>query len=602
MDEVEKKCIIGTGIDAKKELAVRTVIKSSVYALAILGGIFIILLLVLIGLLRQNGAVIKDIPADAVLEVNFDAVFDETRGDNLWDEINGNRSVSFSELNAVIRQAAEDSRISVLYGRVNNSSLGLAQIQELRQAVMSFRAAGKRAILFSPGFGGLGNGTSEYYLAAAFDEIIMQPQSEAGITGIGIEVPFLRGLLDKLGISPEFYARYEYKTAMAPLIDKAMTRPFREELERLGSSFYNQIAADIAVNRNLSVQQVKNLVNRAPLSAEDALNAGLIDKMAFRQEAEAFWPEEQIIKTADYAAHLKNGKKRAPAVAVLTVSGVISDGRSGRSSLQGDLTAGAETIIEQLEEITEDENVKAVVLRIDSPGGSFGASDEIRNGLAKLKKDRKIPLIVSMGNYAASGGYFIALPADKIFAEPATVTGSIGVLGGKLVLSGLWKKLGVDWELIKYGENSGMLSSNQNFTQREKANFNKSLDRIYEDFTLKVSQARNITPGRMDKLARGRIWTGAEAVENGLADDNGGLSEAITAAMKAAGLKEGEKIRKIYYPKPKSLQEKLEDLLGSGPQAAVNRLQSDLGLDNDSLIMLKRLQYDLMMAPVKLYF
>lgn len=584
----------------KKKLAVRILIKSLVYAFAIFGILFILLLLVILGLLRQEPGRATTIPRQTVLKINFDEAYREVRSDNLLTEISEVSPLSFYDLVKAINLAAIDDRVKVLVGRVGNSPLGLAQIQELRQAVATFRSKGKKAYIFSAGFGSFGGGTSEYYLASAFDEIWMQPNTDLGLTGIAMEVPFFRKLLDKVGIKPEFYARHEYKNAMASVLDERMSEPFRQEMLRLGGMILAQTVSDISAARGLSEEDVNRLINRAPLFAAEALEAKLIDRIGYEPE---LFDEIQktvsgeVVEISDYASVIRDGRKGLPKVAVLVADGVINEGKSIDNPLQGEATVGAATVTEQLNEIARDKNVKALLLRVNSPGGSYAASNEIWYALNKLKKERQMPVVVSMGNYAASGGYFIALPGDKIIAEPSTITGSIGVLGGKMVLNGLWQKLDINWEALRFGSNAGILSMNTGFSESEKDIFNKSLDNVYEDFTLKVSQARKIDAAKMDELARGRIWTGSGALKNGLIDDIGGFNKALGIAKELAGIKQEDKFTIAYYPKQKTLQEKISEVLGTAPMVAAKKVKADLGLDIESLTVLKRMQYDAVLLP-----
>lgn len=584
----------------KKKLAVRILIKSLVYAFAIFGILFILLLLVILGLLRQEPGRATTIPRQTVLKINFDEAYREVRSDNLLTEISEVSPLSFYDLVKAINLAAIDDRVKVLVGRVGNSPLGLAQIQELRQAVATFRSKGKKAYIFSAGFGSFGGGTSEYYLASAFDEIWMQPNTDLGLTGIAMEVPFFRKLLDKVGIKPEFYARHEYKNAMASVLDERMSEPFRQEMLRLGGTILAQTVSDISAARGLSEEDVNRLINRAPLFAAEALEAKLIDRIGYEPE---LFDEIQktvsgeVVEISDYASVIRDGRKGLPKVAVLVADGVINEGKSIDNPLQGEATVGAATVTEQLNEIARDKNVKALLLRVNSPGGSYAASNEIWYALNKLKKERQMPVVVSMGNYAASGGYFIALPGDKIIAEPSTITGSIGVLGGKMVLNGLWQKLDINWEALRFGNNAGILSMNTGFSESEKDIFNKSLDNVYEDFTLKVSQARKIDAAKMDELARGRIWTGSGALKNGLIDDIGGFNKALGTAKELAGIKPEDKFTIAYYPKQKTLQEKISEVLDTAPMVAAKKVKADLGLDIESLTVLKRMQYDAVLLP-----
>lgn len=589
----------------KKILAARILLKSLIYSFAIFGILFILLLIVVISMLKPQSAQIIPVPDQAVLSINFDDNYSETRSDDLLAEVTGVRSQTFLDLIKAINIAAGDDRIKAISATVSNTGLGLAQIQDLRDAVFQFRKSGKKAYLFSGSFGSFGQGTRAYYLATAFDEIWMQPNAEAGITGLALEVPFFKKVLDKIGVTPEFYQRYEYKTAMASLTEEKMSDAYRSELNRLGKDIFGRIVSDIASARKTDEQKVVRLINQAPLSAKEALEAGLIDRIGFRQdltdELKAATGAEYV-DVMSYAASLKSFGKSVPAVAFMTIDGVIAEGPSYRSPVRDEAITGADTVLADIEQIVEDDGVKALVLRINSPGGSYGASNEIWYALKQLKLQKKIPIVVSMGDYAASGGYFVALSGDYIMVEPSTITGSIGVLGGKMVLEGLWKKLGVSWERISFGENAGILSSNQKFSKSEKNIFNKSLDRVYEDFTLKVSEARKINLKEMDKLARGRVWTGEGAVENGLADGLGGIEAAVAKAQELAEMKPGEKFRLVYYPREKSFQEKIQLLINSGKGIYVKRMLSEAGIETETYEGLRRLRFDAVLPPLKIVF
>lgn len=583
-----------------KKAAVKILLKSVVYAFAIFGILFILLLFAVLGLLRQEAAPAV-VPGKAVLSIDFDRHYPEVRQDTLLTEISESTPYAFHDLIRALNTAGDDVRVKAVVGQVSVSDLGLAQIQELRQAVARLRAKGKKTYIFGSGFGSLGGGTAEYYLATAFDEIGMQPGSEAGITGIGIEVPFLKNLLAKIGVEAEFYSRYEYKTAAVSMTDAKMPKAFRENLQDLGDSLFGQITEDIAAARQIDGQKVKQLIDAAPLSAEDALQNKLIDKIVYKQDWLAAITNAAGAELCDidtYIAAQREATGRNQTVVVVVAEGAISEGKSTDNPLSSEAVIGAETFVAQLEEIAENTQVKAVVLRINSPGGSYNASNTIWNAIRRLREERNIPVVVSMGNYAASGGYFMALAADKIVAEPGTITGSIGVLGGKMVLSGLWQKLDVNWQGLNWGENAAILSSNHSFSDKEKELFNKSLDRTYEDFTLKVSQAQNLSLHEVNKLARGRVWSGAAALKLKLVDALGGVDEALAAAKELSGIKAEEKINIVYYPKPKTLQEKISEVLGAAPLVTATKLKNQLGLDIQSLNMLKQLQYDAVMLPM----
>lgn len=599
MDKIEAP-FPALGKKRKKALAARILLKSVVYSFAIFGLLFILLLFIVLGMLKQSGGVIKAVPENAVMVIDFDDHYPEMRSDDLLSEFSEIQPMSFYDLIKTINLAALDPQVKAIIGSVSQSNLGMAQIQDLRSSIETFRRSGKKAYLYSTGFGSFGRGTKEYYLATAFDEIWMQPNTEIGITGVGIEVPFMKGLLDKVGITPEFYARHEYKNAAASLLSKEFSPQFKSEMEKLGGGLFEQMIDDIVLARSVEKTELIKAVNNAPLFAETALDNKLIDKVAYKPDLIELVMNEtdgEMINVLDYAMNIDEGHRNMPTIALMVIDGVISEGKSASNPLQGDAVAGADTIVEQLDEIAKDDKVKALVLRINSPGGSYTASNEIWYAVNRLKSKQNIPVVISMGDYAASGGYFTALAGDYIIAEPSTITGSIGVLGGKIVLSGLWKKLDVNWGELKFGDNAGILSSNHPFSAEEKKIFNRSLDNIYADFTAKVAEARHFDAAEIDKLARGRIWLGKKAVEKGLIDELGGINEAVAKAKDLGGIAPKTRFNITYYPKKKTFQEKLAQMLSGGPKISVNKVVNDLGFDSKEINMLKRMEYNTVLPP-----
>ncbi len=589
----------------RKILAAKILAKSLVYAFAIFGILFILLLLVVLGILKQDVASSSIVPEKTILTIDLNKDYPEVIGDDLISELAEVKSSSFFDLIKSINIAALDNRVVALVANINDSSLGLAQIQEVRQAIERFKSTGKKAYVYSTGFGSIGGGTSEYYLATAFDEIWMQPNTDLGITGLNIEVPFFKGIFDKIGITPEFYTRYEYKNAVSSLINKGFTKEFKAETQRLGNSIFQEMTQEISKSRNISKKEIIKSINKAPLFAEEALKAKLIDKIAYKPEL-----IEKLIKLTggkmlditDYSLNFSTGSRKLPTIAFMVLDGVIAQGESLGNSMGGDAIIGADSVVEQLDEIMRNKNVKALVLRINSPGGSYTASNEIWYAVKRVKEKSNIPVIISQSNYAASGGYFVSIAGDYIFAEPSTITGSIGVLGGKMVLSGLWKKLDINWGEVKFGDNAGILSVNHKFSEAERKVFNKSLDNIYKDFTSKVSKARNISIKDLDKLARGRVWSGIDAQKVGLIDGIGGIDEAISMAKEKGGIAHKTKFEIAYYPKKKSLSEKLSQLISGGPKVSVNKVMNDLGIETKDINMLKRMKHDAVLPPFKMSY
>ena len=584
----------------------RILSKAVVIALAILGVIFILLAISIIGWLKADTNLVVNEPLsdNAILTVNFDKPLPEYYENNILSPFPQEAQLSFYDMIKTLNIAATDERIKALSAEVNLSSLGAAQIQELRRTIKYFRSKGKKAYIYSSGMGSFGGGTSEYYLASAFDEIWMQPNTEIGITGVSIEVPFLRVVLDKIGVTPEFYARYEYKNAMSSLLDKTLSPQYKSEITKLGRAVYVQMVQGIAKDRNISTDKLMKLVDRAPIIAEEGVKEKLIDKIAFKSdylvEIKKQHNNADLYPLVNYVHQVKDMRGKLPQIALLILDGEIMKGQDGNVNLwQNGIISDVYTL-KQLEEIAKLPDIKGLIVRINSPGGSYNASAEIWHAINSLKKKKNIPVVVSMGDTAASGGYFIALAGDYILAEPLTLTGSIGVLGGKLVLENLWKKLGINWDGLKFGENAGILSTNRKFSVSEKDAFNRSLDNVYKDFTSKVAEARNISLQDLNKLARGRIWDGVSAVQNKLVDANGGIGEALVKIGELIGADKNSNYRIVTFPRAKTLAEKINEFLNASPSVSLQSLAEESGLPWQDFQILHRLQYDAVMWPIKI--
>ena len=465
-----------------------------------------------------------------------------------------------------LRRAAGDDRVRVLVVKVGGSRIGLAMVQELRAAIGDFRRSGKLAVAWAESFGDFVRGNVPYYLATGFDRIYLQPSGTLGLTGVAVEQVFLHGALEKLGIDFESAKRYEYKSAPDQLTESGFTGPAREAAARLAESVTEQLAGAVAAGRGLSVEQVTSLLQRGPFLAPQALAEGLVDGLMYRDEVydqvrKQAGPDATLLylqryqrtqSFSDLPRRLGNSVQGiAPGqherfVATIYAHGTIRHGRSGRGG-PGGSGMGSDTVAAALRAVGADDGARAVVLRVNSPGGSYTASDVIWREVVKLRAAGK-PVIVSMGDVAASGGYFISAPADVIVAQPATITGSIGVILGKPVLQELFERVGVSTDLVADGAaNATMFSSSRPFSDADWSRINEWLDVIYADFTEKVASGRRMDVGRVHELARGRVWTGADAVANGLADQTGGMREAIAVARLRAGLPDDAPVRS--YPR-----------------------------------------------------
>ncbi|MGW1340020.1 signal peptide peptidase SppA [Kribbella sp. NPDC002412] len=451
------------------------------------------------------------------------------------------------ELVAALRKGARDDNVVGLVAHVGGHRLSLAQVQDLREAVADFRTSGKAAVAWTESFGETGHGTVPYYLATAFDEIWLQPSGDLAITGISVQAVFVRGALDKAGVIPQFGKRREYKTAADTFTEKEMTEPAREMASRLAESAYEQIVEGIAVRRRLDAARVRELVNTAPLPAQTGLEVGLIDRLGYRSdvydelrkglgETTRLLAERYIRRGPRTLQDLRKQLPwpQKPVVAVVRISGGITVGRNSNSPLGGP-GSGSDTVGAALRAVADDEKVRAVVLRVDSPGGSYVASDAIRNEVLRLRSTGR-PVIASMGSVAASGGYFVSMPADVIVAQPGTITGSIGVLSGKGVVRDALGRIGISQEAVSEGDNARMYSAQEEFTDEQWARLEETLDRIYKDFVAKAAQDRGLPEQQLEGLARGRVWTGADAHSRKLVDELGGFQHALTIACNRAGL------------------------------------------------------------------
>ena len=453
-------------------------------------------------------------------------------------------------LRAVLRtlhEAGDDPRVVGLIAKVGGSVIPLAIAQELRAGVRAFAATGKPTVAWSESFGESSTGTVPYYLATGFSEIWLQPSGELGLVGLMTEVTFLRGALDKLGIEPQLDKRHEYKNAADRIMRKEFTPEHREAVDRLVESAWDDVVAGIAEARGLTIDQVRALADRAPLSVTKAIDGGLIDHEGYRDEvysavrrtvggdvrllfASRWSPRPPL---PERVAKLATSRNQS-VVALVEGHGAIVTGRSRRSPVDGQ-QMGSDSIAAAFRAARNDDKVRAVVFRVDSPGGSYVASDTIWREVGLTRAAGK-PVVVSMGTVAGSGGYFVSIPADVIVAQPTTLTGSIGVFGGKPVTTGLMEKVGLSTGAVARGAHSRIFSGRIGYTDDERALLAEWLDDVYAVFVGKVAEGRGMTREAVHEVAKGRVWTGSDAVRNGLVDTLGGLRDATAIARERAGL------------------------------------------------------------------
>jgi protease IV len=467
------------------------------------------------------------------------------------------RKIRLPDIIEGLRRARQDDRVRALVVKVGGGRIGLARMQEIRAAVTAFRESAKLTVAWSESFGEFTHGNVPYYLATAFDRIYLQPSGSLGLTGVTVEQLFLHDALAKIGVDFQSGKRYEYKAAADNLTERGFTGPVREENERLAVSIVEQITAAIAERRGKTAEQARALLDRGPFLAEDALAEGLVDVLGYRDEVYADVRKEagagailQYVARYQRAHALVQRARKLPNprdrfVAVIYASGPIKQGRSNRSPVGGG-AMGSDTVAAALRSATSDDRVRAVLLRVNSPGGSAVASDTIWREVVRTRAAGK-PVVVSMSDVAASGGYYISMAADVIVAQPGTLTGSIGVIMGKPVLEEAFGRVGITTDSVSVGRGATMLAATHPFSEDEWQRINTWLDAIYRDFTEKAAAGRRMTVEQMHQVARGRVWTGADAAQNGLVDELGGMAAAADIARRRAGLPAGAPLR--VYPR-----------------------------------------------------
>ena len=529
------------------------------------------------------------VPNGCVLEFSLRSVPPETTGfDPLAIITGGGRPLALREAVAALHRAADDPRVAGLIARVQLEASPAAAVQELREAIAAFSAV-KPSLAWAETY----PGTLSYYLASAFGEVWMQPSGTVGLIGFASNATFLRDALHKAGIEAEFVAKGEYKSAANLFTEGGFTDSHREAVTRMLESLQGQVWQAIGESRNIDPGALDALADRAPLLRDEAVASGLLDRIGFRDEAHARIAElvgvEDVsqesgsedkpprLNLTRYAGSSRPrlatpvpsvpGRKPKPTFAIVTLEGPIVNGRGGPQFLPiGNSSAGGDTIAAALREAAADDSVSAIVLRVNSPGGSVTASETIWREVTRAR-DRGKPVVVSMGSVAASGGYYVAMAADAIVANPATITGSIGVITGKLVVRDLKERLGVASDAVRTNANADAWSIDTPFTPEQRAHREAEADLFYADFVERVAQGRNLTTEAVDAVARGRIWTGADALDRGLVDELGGLRTAVRRAKVLAGLDEDTEVRVVSFP-GSSLLDIVRPRASSQPAAA----------------------------------
>ncbi len=553
---------------------------------SIIGAFTVILMIILFAWGFFSRLSRNRVPSTTLLEVDLRSGVTEIQPHTPASRLTGGGKPTILQIVDAFERAGDDKRVKGVIARVGSSNMSLAHIQEIRDAVERFRRTGKKAIVFAETFGEFSQGTAVYYLATAFDSIYLQPSGTIGFSGLIMRSPFLKGTLGKLDVQPQLGHRGKYKSAVYTLTQEKFIEPHREASRAVLSSLFTQVVDQTAKSRGLEPAHVEQLADSGMLSAGQAYDEKLVDGLVYQDQAydiarESFGDKAKFLYTGPYLKRAGSSFGKGKTVALIYGVGTIRQGENSYSPVSGEFSMGSETIIAAFRAAAENKKVKAILFRVNSPGGSYVASDAIWREVKRAGE--KKPVIVSMGSVAGSGGYYVAMPANKIVAQGATITGSIGVIAGKVVTRGFWQKLGVNWDELHTSENSTIWSQTQPYTKEQWGRVQQFLDDAYRDFVEKAAQGRNLSFDSVDNIAQGRIWSGKDAGRLGLVDELGGFYEAIMLTKKAAGIGEQQPIRLLRIPPPKGL---LERLLGKEPQNSRKRYS----YSNDMITGFQKLQ------------
>lgn len=518
--------------------------KKGKYVLIIFLIFFVLILVTIVSFFYYEFKRPPAVKAHSYLELNLSGEILERATPNIFTVFRGIKPLSMYDIWMNIQKAKKDNRIKCLLLRLGYLQCNWAKINELREAVLDFKKSGKKAyayIIEAPEF------DKEYFLATACDEIILHPLGWLGVNGIGGYIPFYKKAMDKLGIEAQFEHVEEYKTAYNIFTEEGFTPAHKQMMESIYGNLYTYYVKGLSESRGKSEEEIKEIIDHGFYQGEKALEAGLVDKLLFEDELENLLKErgkklskithKQYSKIKPTSLGLNKGKK----IALIYGTGPIHYGESVYQ------TMGSSTLARWIKNARKDKSIKGVIFRVDSPGGSAVASDVIWREVVLTKKQK--PFIVSMSDVAGSGGYWVSMAAHKIVAQPPTLTGSIGVIGGKFNLAKLYEKLGITSEKLTYGKMADIFSSFRGLTQEERDVLKNEILWIYDRFLTKVAEGRNMNKEKADKIGKGRVWTGSQAKELGLVDEIGGLSKAIELAKKLAGIPLDEEVKLVVWPK-----------------------------------------------------
>jgi len=548
----------------------------------ILGSLFLVFVLavvigigILFSMLRGSEPVIR---GNSVLALKVEGELPDYVPESLAGRIFGKERLSMTTLVEQLRKAKVDKRINGVLLEIDLLGAGWGKADELREVIADFRASGKPIYAF------IEVGTNkEYYVATACDRVYVSPSGDLFINGLAADVMFFRGALDKLGVYPDVYQIGKYKNAPDQFTRKEMTKEHREVVDAILDDLFNRFVRTVAEARKKSPEDIRALVDNAPLSAEQARDAGLIDGANYRDEVEnelkkrlGYKDDEELhVTRAEAYKQIEPesvGLNRGERIAVIYASGEIWPGKSESGSMGGDQSVGSDTMVKAVNDAARDKSIKAIVLRVDSPGGVHYASDAIWHAVEVAKQ--KKPVVVSMGDLGASGGYYISCNANRILAEPSTITGSIGIFAGKPVIKGLYDWLGVTNEYVLRGKTAGLFRETEKFTPEERERFEATVkSKYYDEFVPKVAKGRGHDPEYIDSVGQGRVWTGAQAKEKGLIDEFGGLDRAVEVARELAGIPADKGVRRVILPPRRGFLDGLFGGGGGGDEASVQLQQ-----------------------------
>ncbi|PYQ73523.1 MAG: signal peptide peptidase SppA [Acidobacteria bacterium] len=531
------------------------------------------------------------VPSNATLVLRVGGDLSEVVPADVVGYLRGVRTPTVRSVVDNLRKAKADGRVrAVMLKPTGFESPFWGKVQEIRDAVIEFKKSGKPVYAYLE-YGG----DREYYLATAADKIYLMPASPLNLTGVATYELFLRGTLDKIGAYPDLHHIGDYKTAVNTFTEKGYTPAHKEMDQSLNRDLYEQIVRGIADGRKKNEADVQHLFDDGPFLPEDALRAGLIDDVAYEDQVDEklrAGEQRRQIDSDDYTRISLSsvGLNRGPRIAVIYAAGAITGGRSGFDPLNG-AVVGSDTLIEYIRQARRDSSVRAIVLRIDSPGGSATASDAIWRELTIAKNERADrPLVASMSDLAASGGYYIAMPAQVIVAQPSTLTGSIGIFGGKIVTGGVYDKLGARIESTSIGRNAEINSPARPFNPEELKKLQEQLQAFYDQFVEKAADSRHSTPEQIDALAQGRVWTGRQAKQNHLVDELGGLDRAIAIAKQRAKIPSENDVELVIYPPRKSFYELVSDQFSGSSKSATVGAWLNANLSRGELEVLRTMR------------